>query len=340
VDALVDIVADALGPRVVRDAPFGARTTYRVGGTAALLIEVHAEEDLSLVHDALARAAAPVPVVVLGNGSNMLVADAGFDGLVVVPGTGLDAIVIDGTSVRAGAAAPLPLVARRSAAAGLVGLEWGVGIPGSVGGALRMNAGGHGSDTASVLARHRVFDLGSGVASEAGPERLAFGYRRSALGAGQVVVWAEFSLARGDRQAATAAVAEVVRWRRAHQPGGSNAGSVFTNPDGDAAGRLVEAAGLKGVRLGSARVSEKHANFIQADDGGSADDVRRLIDHVRRVVAEETGVVLTPEVCLVGYPDTPPPTVLAGPGPHSGRHAGPGPDPGGKPSTSTGGRGS
>jgi len=184
-----------------------------------------------------------------------------------------------------------------------VGLEWAVGVPGTVGGALKMNAGGHGSDTATVLVRQRLFDLGSGVAVEDGPQRLALGYRHSSLGPAEVVVWAEFALASGSRAEAEATVAGIVRWRRAHQPGGSNAGSVFTNPPGDAAGRLVEQAGMKGVRLGTARVSEKHANFIQADEGGSADDVRRLIDHVRTVVLETTGVGLVPEVCLVGFDD-------------------------------------
>ncbi len=314
----LDAVATALGPRAVRHAPLGARTTYRVGGRASVLVEVNGEDDLAAVHDALAAVAEPVAVLVLGNGSNMLVADAGFDGLVVVPGPGMAGIGITGTTVRAGAAAALPLVARRSAAAGLVGLEWAVGVPGSVGGALKMNAGGHGADTAAVLGRHRIFDLMTGRATEDGPGRLALGYRTSSLQAGQVVVWAEFTLRPGSRAEAEAAVAEIVRWRRAHQPGGSNAGSVFTNPSGDSAGRLVEAAGLKGFRLGTARVSEKHANFIQADDGGRADDVRQLIDEVRRVVREQTGVDLETEVRMVGFDD-------------GGR---------GKPSTSCGGSGS
>jgi UDP-N-acetylmuramate dehydrogenase len=297
----LDAVARALGPRAVRGAPLGARTTYRVGGPAAILVEVDGEDDLAAVHDALAAGDGVVPLLVLGNGSNMLVADAGFAGVVVVPGKGLAGIDIHGTTVRAGAGALLPLVARRSAAAGLVGLEWAVGVPGSVGGALKMNAGGHGSDTAAVLVRQRVFDLASGVAVDDGPQRLDLSYRHSSLGPGEVVVWAEFALAPGSRRGAEAAVAEIVRWRRAHQPGGSNAGSVFTNPPGDSAGRVVEAAGLKGFRLGTARVSEKHANFIQADDGGSARDVAALIEHVRRVVLEEAGVALVPEVCLVGF---------------------------------------
>jgi UDP-N-acetylmuramate dehydrogenase len=297
----LDAVAQLLGARARRHAPLGARTTYRVGGTASVLVEIDGEEDLVAVHGALERAGRHVPVLVLGNGSNMLVADAGFDGLVLAPGPGLSGIDITGTTVRCGGAAAFPTVARRTAAAGLTGLEWAVGVPGSVGGALKMNAGGHGSDTAAVLARQRLFHLATGEADTDGPGRLALGYRHSSLGPDEVVLWAEFALAEGSRSAAEETVSEIVRWRRAHQPGGSNAGSVFTNPAGDAAGRLVETAGLKGFRLGTARVSEKHANFIQADDGGSADDVRRLIDHVRRVVLEGTGVVLVPEVCLVGF---------------------------------------
>jgi UDP-N-acetylmuramate dehydrogenase len=299
----LDAVADLLGPRAVRHAPLGARTTYRVGGTASVLVEVDSEEDVAAVHGALAATGGPVPVLVLGNGSNMLVADAGFDGLVLTCGPGLSGIDINGTTVRAGGGASFPAVARRSAAAGLTGLEWAVGVPGTVGGALKMNAGGHGSDTAAVLARERLFDVATGRAATEVPARLHLGYRRSSLAPAQLVVWAEFALTVGSRPAAEEALSDIVRWRRAHQPGGSNAGSVFTNPTGDAAGRLVEAAGLKGFRLGTARVSEKHANFIQADDGGSADDVRRLIDHVRRVVLEGTGVVLVPEVCLVGFDD-------------------------------------
>jgi UDP-N-acetylmuramate dehydrogenase len=309
----------------------GARTTYRVGGRAGVLVDVHDEHDLFAVHDALASAGGPVPLLVLGEGSNLLVADAGFPGIVVRLAGGLAFDEIIGTVVRAGGAQKLPVVARRSAAAGLHGLEWGVGIPGSVGGALRMNAGGHGSDVAAVLSRYRVVDLGTGQGVEAGPGRLALGYRTSSLGAGEVVVWAEFSLQEGERARAEKTVADIVAWRRAHQPGGSNAGSVFVNPPGDSAGRLVESAGLKGVRMGTAQVSTKHANFIQADKGRFADDVWRLVEHVRSEVATRTGVSLVPEVRMVGFAG-PLPTV----------HAGAAPSLPAKPSTSTstGGTGS
>ena len=162
-----------------------------------------------------------------------------------------------------------------------------MGVPGSVGGALRMNAGGHGSDIAAVLARCRVFDLDSAAtAPTPGPE--ASGSRLpDVVARAPDRSWSGRSsrCERGDRARAEQTVAEIVRWRRENQPGGSNAGSVFANPDGDSAGRLVEAAGLKGMRMGSAQVSAKHANFIQADEGGSADDVWRLIEHVRAEVA-------------------------------------------------------
>jgi UDP-N-acetylmuramate dehydrogenase len=298
-------LASALGAGAVLDAPLGARTTYRVGGPAALLFEAGDEEDLARVHRALRAVGEPLPVLIVGQGSNLLVADAGFAGLALVLGAGLSTITVRSPRVRAGGGAKLPVLARRAASAGLRGMEWAVGIPGSVGGALRMNAGGHGSDTAGVLDRYRAFDLATGSAVEADPAGLALGYRSSALGPGQTVVWAEFALTPGDREAAEARVDEIVRWRRSNQPGGANAGSVFTNPPAAAAGQLVDEAGAKGLRVRTARVSEKHANFIQADAGGSADDVHALIALVRERVAERLGVHLETEVRLVGFDDAP-----------------------------------
>ena len=284
VDALEEL-ARSLGDRARLGAPLGARTTYRVGGPGALVVEAEGEDDLVAVHRSLGGTG--VPVLVLGKGSNLLVADAGFCGVVVVLGEGVATIEFgDG---------PGPGEGCRGRAGGAVG------VPGTVGGAVRMNAGGHGSDIASCLVRYGSFDLVDGRHTEAGPQRLEFGYRRSAIGASEVVLWAELAARPGPVEKGREALAEIVRWRRQHQPGGSNAGSVFTNPPGDSAGRLVEAAGLKGFRLGTARVSEKHANFIQADEGGSADDVRRLIEHVREVVAARFGVALATEVRLVGF---------------------------------------
>ena len=291
--------AALLGPRVERGRPLGPLTTYRVGGPAALFLEAAGPDDLDAARKAVMGSG--IPVLVLGKGSNLLVSDVGFPGLVVTLGPGFASIEVTGTTVRAGAAAGLPVLARRTAAAGVVGLEWAVGVPGSVGGGVRMNAGGHGSDMAGCLERWAFVDLHGGPDGERALSDLAYGYRRSSVAPGHVVTWASFPLRRGDRDRSEAAIAEIVRWRRANQPGGQNAGSVFTNPDGDSAGRIIEACGLKGLRLGTAQVSDKHANFIQADAGGAADDVRRLIDMVRERVREQAGVELVPEVRMVGF---------------------------------------
>ncbi len=287
------------------DVALGPLTTYRVGGAAAWFALV--DDVAALRRLAGAVAATGIEVLVVGRGSNLLVADAGFDGLAVQLGPGFAEVEVDGTTVRAGAAASLPVVARRTAAAGLTGFEWAVGVPGSIGGAVRMNAGGHGSDLAASLVGVRVVDLRADEDGEVPAADLQLRYRSSALAAHQVVVSAELALAPGDPAAAEAEVSDVVRWRRAHQPGGQNAGSVFTNPPGDSAGRLIDEAGAKGLRLGTAEVSPKHANFIQADADGSADDVWRLMVEVRRRVFDHAGVVLHPETRLVGFDPMPDP---------------------------------
>jgi UDP-N-acetylmuramate dehydrogenase len=300
-DADLATLARRLGPSATPDAPLGSRTTYRVGGTAALGTEP--VDEAALVEVARSLAGLDVPVLVVGNGSNLLVADAGFPGLVVTLGPGFDFLEIDATDVLAGAGVALPTLARRTAAAGLTGLEWAVGVPGTVGGAVRMNAGGHGSDTIATLVSYRVVDLAAATALDHPTTDLHATYRHTSLAATDVVVAATHRLAPGDPAAGKAAIDEIVRWRRANQPGGANAGSVFTNPADDSAGRLIDACGLKGLRIGSAEVSPKHANFIQADRGGSADDVRRVMERVQAVVAAETGVELTTEVRLVGFDD-------------------------------------
>jgi len=324
--AAITTLSAALGDRARPGAALGVHTTYRVGGAAKVLVLADSEADLAAVHEALVAAEGPVSVLVIGQGSNVLVADQGFDGVAIMLGSGLSGArglppapsqlsdsrpEVTAVQIGVGGGARLPVVSRRCAAAGLHGLEWAVGIPGSVGGAVRMNAGGHGSDIAAVLAGCRVFDLGSGTASQRSPESLRLGYRSSSLGPGDVVAEAELTLRAGDRRQAEDAVAEVVRWRRVHQPGGSNAGSVFTNPADDAAGRLVEAAGLKGFRCRTAAVSDKHANFVQADPGGAADDVKAVIEHVRSEVARQLGVDLVPELHMVGFADSPDRTVEA-----------------------------
>ena len=297
----LDRLADRLGAAAVRDVALGPFTTYRVGGPAGLFVEVEDEATLRLVADALAGEDEAVPTLVVGKGSNLLVADAGFPGLALRLGGTFAEVHLDDLSVIAGGATALPVLARQTAAAGLTGLEWAVGVPGSVGGGVRMNAGGHGSDLAATLTEVRLLDLRTGEDGSVPAAALALGYRHSSVAAHQVVCSARFHLARGDAEVATAEIAEIVRWRRDNQPGGPNAGSVFTNPEGDSAGRLIEAAGGKGRRHGTAEVSTKHANFIQADPGGRAGDVRALMDEVRDLVRAETGVELVAETRLVGF---------------------------------------
>ena len=301
-------LADALGTRATVMAPLGPLTTYGVGGPAAVLVEVEGPRDLDDLRMALR--ASELATLVIGRGSNLLVADAGFDGVAVHLGAGFGGLTLpdrdaaaagEKALLTAGASLALPVLARRAADAGWSGLSWAVGVPGSVGGAVRMNAGGHGSDMAACLARYRWVDLLGDDGGTDDVTRLAYGYRRSAVTASQVVLEAQLVVTPGSAEAEREAVASIVTWRREHQPGGSNAGSVFTNPEGDSAGRLIDEAGLKGHRLGSAHVSEKHANFIQADKGGSADDVRALMEHVRSVVAARCGVTLEAEVRLLGF---------------------------------------
>lgn len=303
-DVLARALEAALGRPVERDVPLARFSTYRLGGPAALLVEPASVGELLAVAGALAGRDVPVPLLVVGKGSNLLVSEAGFPGLALRLTGELEQLDVAEASVRAGAGLALPVLARRVAAAGRSGLEFYVGIPGTVGGAVRMNAGGHGRETAEVLVRAWVVDLAAGGAGEeARPvETLALSYRRSGLGPSEVVTGAELRAEADDAAACEARIEEIVRWRREHQPGGSNAGSVFTNPPGDAAGRLIEACGLKGHRVGGAVVSEKHANFFQAEPGATADDVRRLVLEVQRTVEHRTGVRLEPELTMVGFP--------------------------------------
>jgi UDP-N-acetylmuramate dehydrogenase len=287
-----------------RDAPLGARTTYRVGGTAALFVVARAEADLRRVRTAVMET--NLDVLVVGRGSNMLVADAGFAGVAITLEDALAdvSIVVGDTgdnSVTAGGGRSFPEVARRAAAAGAGGLEWAVGIPGSVGGAVRMNAGGHGSDVAAHLRSWSFVDLRGGPDGVRTLADLDASYRHTSVRSAHVVTEATFNVEPVDPAEAEGKISEIVRWRRENQPGGQNAGSVFTNPEGDSAGRIIDAAGLKGLRVGSAEVSPKHANFIQADAGGSADDVRALIAEVQRRVLDVTGIALTTEVRMIGF---------------------------------------
>lgn len=292
-----------LGACAERDVALGPMTTYRVGGAADVFVRARSVADLQLVAEA--HEASGLPVLVVGRGSNLLVADAGYRGIAVsLLDIATDATIDEDTSiVEAGSAVLLPVLARQLASAGLTGFEWAVGVPGSIGGAVRMNAGGHGSDMSESLIDARIVDLDDATDSVVPASELGLRFRGSALRPEQVVVSARLGLARGDAAEAKAALSEIVAWRRANQPGGQNAGSVFVNPvPGEvSAGQLVDEIGLRGLRRGSATVSDKHANFIQADEGGSADDVRELMRLVAERVEAETGYALRSEIRLIGF---------------------------------------
>lgn len=289
-----------LGSRAQVHAPLGSRTTYRVGGTAALALELDTLAQFEDLAPAIAESGCDV--LVLGNGSNLLVEDGEREVVVVHFSRSAATLDVHGDNdvvVRAGAGLDLPLMARRLSAQGVVGFEWAVGVPGTVGGAVAMNAGGHGDDVAGSLLEVTIWRDGASQVFTA--SQLELGYRTSAVGPRDVVLEARFSLSRGDRQRSEERVREIVRWRRENQPGGQNAGSVFRNPEGDFAARLVEVAQCKGLRLGSAQVSDKHANFIQADAGGVAVDVYSLISMVKTRVNERCGVELVCENRFVGF---------------------------------------
>ena len=308
-DAVARAVA-VLGELAERDVSLAPYTTYRLGGPAAVFVRAAAVGDLERV--AAARAASGLPVVVVGRGSNLLVADAGFAGIAVLTvglggaevGIELDTAIGGVATIGSGMA--LPVAARRLAALGLRGFEWAVGVPGTIGGAVRMNAGGHGSDMASCLVDADVFGLTTAALCRRPVDELGLRFRASALGDDDVVVSVRIRVTPGDRGEAERELAEIVRWRRENQPGGQNAGSVFVNPvPGEvSAGGLVDRLGLRGLRHGTAWVSAKHANFIQVSEGASADDVRGLMELIREKVAAETGYVLRSEIRLVGFPGT------------------------------------
>jgi UDP-N-acetylmuramate dehydrogenase len=296
---LAGLVAGGL---LIEYAPLAALTTYKFGGAARWLLEANSEADLVRLAEALAAEPAHMPVVVLGRGSNVVISDLGFRGVVVRLGSDLGELDItaDGT-VGAGGALPLPVLARRSAEADRGGLEFYVGIPGSVGGAVCMNAGCHGSDTSEWLMSARMVDLRTGRVREADPAALGMSYRHSEVGGDEVVTRASFRTVSRPQRDAEARIREITAWRREHQPGGTfNAGSIFKNPPGDAAGRIIDSLGLKGFRVGGASVSRRHANFFEAAEGATAQDVHDLIAEVRRRVFEESGVLLEPEVRFIG----------------------------------------
>ena len=298
--AHLDALVAERGIELVADAPMAPLTTLRVGGPADRLAAPASVDELVVLLRCAGEAG--VPVFMLGKGSDIVVADAGIRGLVIR--TRADAVRVEGTRIRAEAGASMTALAKRCAREGLAGFDWAISIPGSFGGAIWANAGAHGGEMAQVLREVTVYDPRDASVRTLDPSACAFRYRDSRFKHGpEVVLGGVIELERGDPAAIAALVDEHQAQRRATQPlADQNAGSVFRNPPGDHAGRLVEAAGLKGHRAGSAQVSTLHANFIVTDRGlgARAADVRALGDHVRSVVAERFGVELDYEIEFIG----------------------------------------
>jgi len=290
-----------LGIKTSRQEPLARFTTMRVGGPADLFAEVrNLFEMRAVVRFARVR---EVPLTLLGRGSDLVISDAGVGGLVVK--SSAQQFRIEGQRLIADAGLPMAKAATIAKEAGLSGLEFGLAIPGTIGGAVWANAGAHDSDIAGVLVNAGVIGP-DGTESVLGPTALGLTYRDSDLkhspeGRPDVVTQATFELTPEDPAVISTRLDEIRHWRQAHQPlGMPSAGSTFRNPAGDSAGRLIDSLGLKGSREGGASVSEKHANFLINDQGGTAGDVRRLGDRVRATVLERTGIELQYEIVFAG----------------------------------------
>ena len=298
IDRLVDRLPAVRG-RLAEDAPLAPVTWFRVGGAAEVLFRPADADDLATF---LAACPADIPVTAMGVASNLLVRDGGVPGVVVRFGRGFAAVTVEGERVHAGAGALDGTVATVARAAGLAGLEFLSGVPGTVGGALRMNAGCYGREGADALVeleavdpqgrRHRVPAAGAG-----------FGYRHCGLPEDWIFVAATFRGTPDDPAAIAARMAELAERREATQPiRARTGGSTFANPDGDKAWRLIDEAGCRGLRMGGAQVSEKHCNFLVNAGDATAADIEGLGEEVRRRVAARSGIRLAWEIRRIGVP--------------------------------------
>ena len=287
-----------IGVKTSRDEPLARFTTMRVGGPADLFASIHNVHELrAIVRFARARA---IPLTILGRGSNVVISDAGIRGLVVQ--NRAEGSRIDGDRYIAESGVPMARAATEAQKAGLSGLEFGLAIPGTVGGAVWANAGAHESDVAAVLESATIL-AEDGTETVVAASDLDLEYRDSRLKhrPAEVVLAATFKLEPADPATIAARLDDIRRWRREHQPLGiPSAGSAFRNPPDDSAGRLIDEAGLKGYRVGGAAISEKHANFIVNDQKGTAADVRAVLERARGDVSKRFGVELVPEIAFIG----------------------------------------
>ncbi len=292
---------DATGElQVQENAPMAKFTSFRAGGCADLLVQPHNTEELRAALRILQEE--ECPHTVLGNGSNVLVRDGGYRGVIVKLGDGFDKVAADGSIIRCGSGALLPAVAKAAADAGLSGLEFASGIPGSIGGAVFMNAGAYGGEFKDVLLKATVISEDGARIFDMDTDMLKLGYRQSVLQkSGDIVLEAEISLEPGDENEIKKTMAELKSKRNAKQPVNyPSAGSFFKRPEGYFAGKLIQDAGLKGVSVGGAEVSQLHSGFLINKGGASAADILQLMKIVQAAVMDRFGVMLEPEVRIIG----------------------------------------
>jgi len=285
--------------RLEAAAPLARYTWFKTGGPAEVLFQPADADDLAAF---LAALPAGVPVTVFGNASNLLIRDGGVDGVVIRLGRAFSAISVDDQEITAGAGAADLNVARAARDAGIAGLEFLAGVPGAIGGAVRMNAGAYGGEIADVLVSAEVVGP-DGTRAALTKDDIGFSYRRSGLGEGAIVVAVRLKGSAGDKAAIEARMDEIQRQREASQPVRTmTGGSTFKNPEGHKAWELIDAAGCRGLRRGQAVVSEQHCNFLVNEGGATAADLEGLGEEVRRRVMAHAGIELEWEIRRVGKP--------------------------------------
>lgn len=298
---LIELLGRITDPvNILTNEYMNKHTTFKVGGVADVFVVPQSiEEAADIIRLLLSR---NEPYIVIGNGSNILVSDKGYRGCIVCMDKGTDTISVNGTSIKAQAGAMLSKVANAAYENGFTGLEFASGIPGTVGGAMVMNAGAYGSEMKDVTVNVTLFDAATGEVITVSAGDMEFGYRTSIVKKHPyTVLAAEFKLAAGNREEIKAQMDELAQKRREKQPlEYPSAGSTFKRPEGYFAGKLIEDAGLKGYSVGGAAVSEKHCGFVINTGGATATDVIRLMADVREKVNEKFGVFLEPEVVMIG----------------------------------------
>ena len=285
--------------RILPDEPLSEHTTFRIGGPADFLVQPSDEEEIAKA--AAFCKAESIPFYVIGNGSNLLAADQGFRGVILQLGRSWSDVKVSGSRIDAQSGAMLVGIARTAFEASLTGLEFASGIPGTLGGGVRMNAGAYGGEMKDVVRSVRMLSA-DGQIEEYPGSRMEFGYRTSIAESGEWIILAScLELIEGDPAKIRARMEELRDQRNAKQPlEKPSAGSTFKRPAGYFAGKLIQDAGLRGFRIGGAQVSEKHCGFVINAGGASAADVRALMHHVQKTVYEQSGVFLEPEVRMIG----------------------------------------